>query len=147
MKNLILIIALAISTSAFSQDTFFLVNKVSYCYFNNDLNDWGEWIEGSVSNMNSNLVIMGESFDTFLIPTVNRGNVLIKLTEVKDEVEQFSSFGATYTVKGLEPIAVDVVVKDTGEGEAVLFIEGGNLSIAFEIEYHSKKHGVIQEIY
>tara|TARA_R110002153_G_scaffold1965_1_gene9704 strand:+ start:951 stop:1400 length:450 start_codon:yes stop_codon:yes gene_type:complete len=149
MKNLILIIALAISTAAFSQeslDTFFKVSEVSYSNWDERNEVWGEYEEGNVKDLNSNFIIMHENSEWFLIPSLTQGNILIRLTELVEDSDLGLAFNATYT-NTETTVDITVIIKDTSSDQAVMFVIGSNLIIAYKIEYHSQQPHKIGRTY
>ena len=161
MKNLILILAMAVSAISFGQkrvnidgwggqseiqesihEITFKVLNVSYSYWDEEIKGWGQFEYGKVDELNSNIITMHENCRSFLIPSKTQGNILIELGELVGEE----------TLDGMKSIAFDskyhnregvfdvhVVIQDLDVDKAVFFVAGNNMVIAYEMIQASKQ--------
>ena len=155
MKNVILILALAISTAALSQipinafqndkplvepdvDIIYNVTHVSYSLKDSDTGLYGEFESGVVEEMVSPDVVFNKNISCFLFPTINSGLIPLMVGELLDEEVQATGmtllkFAAKY--KFNENIfECNLYVRDRDENRSTLYFATDHLIIVYEVE-------------
>ena len=155
MKNVILIIALAISTAAFSQmpanafqndkplvepdvDVIYNVTHVSYSVKNEDTDLYGEFETGAVEEMISPEVVFNKNISCFLFPTINSGLIPLMVGELLEEEVQVSGmilmkFAAKYKFND-KILECNLYVRDRDENRSTLYFATEHLIIVYEVE-------------
>ena len=151
MKNVILIIALAISTAAFSQmsadafqnvkpdlDIIYKVTHVSYSVKDLDTDLYGEFESGVVEEMVSQEVVFNKNISCFLFPTINSGLIPLMVGELLDEEVQATGmtllkFAAKYKFND-NIFECNLYVRDRDENRSTLYFATDHLIIVYEVE-------------
>mgnify|MGYP003672032779 CR=1 FL=1 len=163
MKNVILILALAISTAAFSQmsadafnndlalcynqhkllmqadvDVIYNVTHVSYSLKDSDTGLYGEFESGVVSDMVSQEVVFNKNISCFLFPTINSGLIPLMVGELLEEEVQVSGmilmkFAAKYKFND-KILECNLYVRDRDENRSTLYFATEHLIIVYEVE-------------
>tara|TARA_R110000744_G_scaffold210530_2_gene329654 strand:- start:38 stop:538 length:501 start_codon:yes stop_codon:yes gene_type:complete len=155
MKNLILILALAISTAAFSQmpsnafqndkplvepdvDVIYNVTHVSYSVKNEDTDLYGEFESGIVKELISPEVVFNKNMSCFLFPTINSGMIPVLVGELLDEEVQVSGmtllkFAAKYKFNEVV-LECELFVRDRDENRSTLYFVTEHIAIVYELE-------------
>ena len=155
MKNVILIIAIAASTAAFSQmpsnafqndkplveadvDVIYNVTHVSYSVKNEDTDLYGEFETGAVEEMISPNVVFNKNISSFLFPTINSGMIPVMFGELLNEEVQASGmtllkFAAKYKFND-EILECELFVRDRDENRSTLYFVTEHIAIVYEVE-------------
>ena len=155
MKNLILVIALAISTAAFSQmsadafkndkhlvepdvDIIYKVTHVSYSVKDLDTGLYGEFESGVVEEMISPEVVFNKNISCFLFPTINSGLIPLMVGELLEEEVQATGmtllkFAAKYKFND-KILECNLYVRDRDENRSTLYFATEHLIIVYEVE-------------
>ena len=151
MKNVILIIALAISTAAFSQmsadafqnvkpdlDIIYKVTHVSYSVKDLDNDLYGEYESGLVEDMVSQEVVFNKNLACFLFPTVNSGLIPVMVHEfISEEVLEsgltLSKYSADYKFEN-KILECDLYASDRDDNRSILYFATEYIVIVYEVE-------------
>ena len=155
MKNVILIIALAISTAAFSQmsadafqndkplvepdvDVIYNVTHVSYSLKDSDTGLYGEFESGIVKELVSPDVVFNKNISCFLFPTINSGLIPLMVGELLEEEVQATGmtllkFAAKYKFND-KILECNLYVRDRDETRSTLYFATEHLIIVYEVE-------------
>ena len=155
MKNLILIIAIAASTAAFSQmpknafqndkplvepdvDVIYNVTHVSYSLKDSETGLYGEFESGIVKELVSPDVVFNKNIACFLFPTINSGLIPLMVGELLEEEVQVSGmilmkFAAKYKFND-KVLECNLYVRDRYENRSTLYFATEHLIIVYEVE-------------
>jgi hypothetical protein len=155
MKNLILILAMAVSAVSFSQiakdafandkplekqdiDIMYNVTHVSYSVKDVDTDLYGEFESGVVADMVSQDVVFNQKLSCFLLPTINSGMIPVMVGELLDEEVQVSGmtlmkFAAKYKFND-QIIECDLYVRDRDATRSTLYFATEYIVIVYEVE-------------
>jgi hypothetical protein len=151
MKNVILIIALAISTAAFSQmsadafenvkpdlDIIYKVTHVSYSVKDLDTDLYGEFESGEVTDMVSQDVVFNQNLACFLFPTINSGLIPVMAhefisEEILDSGLTLRKYSAEYKFQN-KIIECDLYTSDRDDNRSVLYFATEQIVIVYEVE-------------
>ena len=160
MKNLILILAMAVSAVSFSQiaidafaydkplqdnqviDDVYKITRVSHCIRENNQDEFGKYILGEVDDLVNQYVFYRGSERCFFLPTINSGVIPTVVGDIIGETyvegEKCVQFEAKYLFQG-NIIECNVYLLIKSDTETVLFFHSDLLIIAYEITYEGTK--------
>tara|TARA_R110002074_G_scaffold110612_4_gene237834 strand:+ start:424 stop:924 length:501 start_codon:yes stop_codon:yes gene_type:complete len=155
MKNLILILAMVVSSVSFTQiakdafendkpleqqdiDILYDVTHVSYSIKDMGTDLYGEFESGVVEDMVSHQVVFNKNIASFLFPTVNSGLIPVMVGELVDEEVQISGmtlmkFAAKYKFND-KIFECDLYVRDRDTTRSTLYFATEQIVIVYEVE-------------